>query len=103
MLKRSIFVLLCFSGLSHAGVEVETERKRNNGQWEMHCKANYPDQGKTLEQVIGHLKTQCEIAALRLSVKQHARSGEKFVAEVSRETIDSENKTVSVIARLIKK
>lgn len=99
-----VFLFLClFATTASAAGKISTEKKRVLGAWEVHCTVAYPQEETHLEKTIGRLRTQCEIAALRLSVKQHARSGEQFAAELSKEKIDAKKEQISVIARLVGK
>ena len=99
--SRILCTVLCVIPCSVAlASKPDIQKKRVNGNWEVHCSTELPTQAKKLDHAIGQLRTQCEIAALRLAVKEHSRHGASPKAVLSKEKIDKEHNTISVVAAL---
>ncbi len=100
---RILCVVVCLTPWCFVNAaKPEIKEKRINGSWEVHCKSKLPEQAEKLYNAIGQLRTQCEIAALRLAVKEHSRHGASPKAILSKEKINKKKKTISVVARLSK-
>ncbi|MEM7283844.1 MAG: hypothetical protein AAF438_19690 [Pseudomonadota bacterium] len=102
-LSYNVFLFCILNCLNPVyAAETTTKIVRNQGTWEVQCSTKLPSDSSKLDQTIGRLRTKCEIEALKLGVKDHARSGSSTKAELSQQKIDRKKQVISVVAKVVR-